>query len=347
MGSVEYGARQVIDNCMKIRNNENLAIITDRETLAIGNAILDAAKKRTGNIEYFVLEDFGNRPEDGVNPLECPEKILESLKRVDASIYCAKGKKNELHSLRMPMLKVIDKRGKNGEMRHGHMPGISKEIMETGMSADYAEVQRIGRKVYDIVKDAGEIRVTTERGTVLTAKFERKGSPKLKWINCDGDIGARGKPWSNLPDGEVFTSPRYISGHVVADGCLGDYFETYGDIEITPVIMDIKRGRIVKGSVKCLDNKLETELNKYIFETDENSNRIGEFAIGTNIGLKKIIGNLLQDEKFPGVHIAWGSPYPSQTGATWDSKAHCDGVIRNTDIIVDGHKIMKEGKYLI
>ena len=39
---------------------------------------------------------------------------------------------------------------------------------------------------------------------------------------------------------------------------------------------------------------------------------------------KKIIGNLLQDEKFPSIHIATGCPYPEMTGAKWDSKAHCD-----------------------
>ena len=43
--------------------------------------------------------------------------------------------------------------------------------------------------------------------------------------------------------------------------------------------------------------------------TDENSDRVGEFAIGTNIGVARVIGNILQDEKFPGIHIAFGNPY--------------------------------------
>ena len=37
-------------------------------------------------------------------------------------------------------------------------------------------------------------------------------------------------------------------------------------------------------------------------QTDKESARAGEFAIGTNIGLTRLVGNLLQDEKFPGVH---------------------------------------------
>ena len=51
--------------------------------------------------------------------------------------------------------------------------------------------------------------------------------------------------------------------------------------------------------------------------TDENSDRVGEFAIGTNIGCTHVIGHILQDEKFPGVHIAFGNPYGAHTGADW------------------------------
>ena len=53
---------------------------------------------------------------------------------------------------------------------------------------------------------------------------------------------------------------------------------------------------------------------------------MGEFAIGTNIGVKRVIGNILQDEKFPGIHIAFGDPYGNHTGAPWKSTTHIDVV---------------------
>jgi aminopeptidase len=46
---------------------------------------------------------------------------------------------------------------------------------------------------------------------------------------------------------------------------------------------------------------------------------VGEFAIGTNIGVRDVIGNILQDEKIPGIHIAFGNPYGAHTGADWYS----------------------------
>ena len=65
------------------------------------------------------------------------------------------------------------------------------------------------------------------------------------------------------------------------------------------------------------------------------------------MNLKRLIGNLLQDEKFPGVHIALGDSYPDKTGADWTSKAHNDGVMRDPTVVVDGRTIMKSGKFTI
>ena len=81
--------------------------------------------------------------------------------------------------------------------------------------------------------------------------------------------------------------------------------------------------------------------------TDENSDRVGEFAIGTNIELKDVIGQILQDEKYPGVHIAFGNPYGAHTGAEWYSSTHIDVVGRKFDIWVDSEQIMRGGAFLI
>jgi leucyl aminopeptidase (aminopeptidase T) len=84
---------------------------------------------------------------------------------------------------------------------------------------------------------------------------------------------------------------------------------------------------------------------------DENSDRVGEFAIGTNIGVTRVIGNILQDEKFPGIHIAFGDPYGQHTGAKWTSSTHIDVVGLNFNIWLESpageEQIMREGRFLI
>jgi len=81
--------------------------------------------------------------------------------------------------------------------------------------------------------------------------------------------------------------------------------------------------------------------------TDENSNRVGEFAIGTNIALSNVIGHILQDEKLPTVHIAFGHPYSLHTGAKWQSTTHIDCVSIKCSIWFDDEQVMDKGRFLI
>ncbi len=106
----------------------------------------------------------------------------------------------------------------------------------------------------------------------------------------------------------------------------------------------MKNNRITEGLQH--NKELEEEFWAYT-HTDENSDRVGEFAIGTNFELNDVIGQILQDEKFPGVHIAFGNPYGEHTGADWYSSTHIDVVGRKFDIWADDEQIMKAGQFLI
>src|SRR5438128_2107850 len=106
----------------------------------------------------------------------------------------------------------------------------------------------------------------------------------------------------------------------------------------------IRDNRIV--DLRCENKELLEEFRAYT-STDENSNRVGEFAIGTNTACTRVIGNILQDEKIPGVHIAFGHPYSNHTGANWASQTHIDCVGRDFDIWFDGEPVMQSGKFLV
>jgi len=333
VGSIEEGVKQAVENCLKVKAGESVVIITDAETVEIGSAIKTAIEKITAEVTFFVMEDFGERP------IDYPQAIDDAIKAADVSVYAAQGAEGELQSFRRWMIKAVEA---NTRLRHAHMIGITPEIMKDGMCSDYEEIKRISRLVYKKVRNAAKIRVVTEKGNDFVAEF----SPQLKWIISDGDIIPG--HWNNLPDGEVFTSPANVNGKIIIDGCLGDFFtERYGSLENTPIIIEVENSRAVKESIHCDDEQLRQEFTKYLFELDENSHRVGEFAIGTNTGLTKLIYNLLQDEKFPGVHIAFGSPLPGKTGAKWDSKAHVDGVIISPTIEVDGEMIMDKGEFCL
>ena len=74
---------------------------------------------------------------------------------------------------------------------------------------------------------------------------------------------------------------------------------------------------------------------------------MGEFAIGTNGALHQLCGNLLQDEKLPGVHVAFGDAYAHETGAEWASPIHVDVIPITCTIVVDDQTIMVDGTFTL
>lgn len=341
MSTLQYGAWQAVQNCVKLKPGEQVVIITDIATWEIAQAIRAQAEAISPkNITIFCMENYGVRPEspDLQNkPLAFPNEIEQALKQVQVSFYVATCKKDELQSFRTPMLQAVEK---NRSLRHAHMPNITLALMQSGMSVDYEKVQQISAAVYKICHQARSIRVTNPAGTDFTGYF----NPNWHWKISDGNISTPGD-WSNLPDGEVFTCVESIpEGVIVVDGILGDYFsEKYGLLAENPVTIYIRDSRVV--GVQCNRLDLLTEFQERL-KVDENANRVGEFAIGTNVGLSHLIGNLLQDEKFPGVHVAFGHGYPEKTGSPYHSIGHIDAVLKYTTIVVDGRTIMRLGQFL-
>src|SRR5207302_4289212 len=233
----------------------------------------------------------------------------------------------------MQMADVVNRR----KMRHGHMVNIDRRIMLEGMRADFGEVDRISTQVWRMASAAREIRATNPAGTDIVAHF----SPNLKWLKTSGIISPN--KWGNLPGGETFTTPERVDGTFVVDGVVGDYLcEKYGDLAKTPLTIKVVNSRLTEAHSANKD--LEEEFWRYC-HTDENSDHVGELAFGTNLGLTRMIGILLQDEKFPGVHIAFGNPYGSQTHANWKSRTHVDVLTRNCDVWIDQDQVIAKGRY--
>jgi leucyl aminopeptidase (aminopeptidase T) len=323
------GARNAIRTCLRVAPGDRVSLITDVETEPIARSLADEVRAVGAPLEVFVLEDFGARPTTAM-----PAAILDALERADVSIFAAQARPGELPS-RAQMCAVVERR----KIRHAHMVSITPRIMVEGMRADFDRVDDLSARVLERARRARTIRATSAAGSDLVASFDAG----LRWIKTSGIISADN--WANLPGGEVFTTPVRVDGVYVADGVLGDYLGTrYGDIGETPLRIEIVDGRIVSAS--CERDDILADFLAYTGQ-HENSNRVGEFAIGTNLAVDSIIGNMLQDEKIPGVHIAFGHGYPDQTGADWTCPSHLDVVGRSFDIWIDDERVMADGVFLI
>lgn len=323
------GARNAIRVCLAVKPTERVTVVTDRACEEIAASLVHEIEEVGAPYTAFVLEDIAPRPLAGL-----PAAIGADMERSDVSILAVHVRPNELKS-RMELTDIVNRR----RMRHAHMVNITRQIMLEGMRADYVKVDRLSTKVLDLVRVAHTIRATTPAGSDFQAAID----PRYRWLKTSGLISP--EKWGNLPGGEVFTTPGDVNGTFVIDGVVGDYLcERFGSLEDSPLTVRVEKNRLVDAHS---DNKELRDAFWDYTHTDENSDRVGEFAIGTNIELSHVIGNILQDEKFPGIHIAFGNPYGAHTGADWYSSTHIDVVGTHFDIWVDEQQIMRDGRFLI
>ena len=326
---LEAGARNAVEVCLAIRPGERVALIADEASSQVAASLAAVLDDVGATCDGVLIERVASRP-----LVDAPRELLDALERADAGILCVQPQQGELGA-RMAIVSVVERRA----IRYAHMVGVTPQIMRQGMRADYRLVDELSQRLCERMPQATRLRVKTPAGTAFSATFD----PALAWVKTSGLINRR--YWSNLPAGEVFTTPASVDGVFVCDGTAGDYFgPKYGDLKDTPLALEISGGRLV--SARCSRKDLEAEFWSYC-HTDEHSDRVGELAFGTNVALEEMIGVLLQDEKIPGVHIAFGDPYGSQTGAPWKSRTHIDVLTRGCDVWIDEEQVIGQGRYLM
>ena len=321
------GANNAVKVCLGVRPGEKVVVMADERSRSVAASLESALGARGAKFTGLLLEDFGPRP-----MTTAPEPLLAALEDTDVGVLCMTPQPGELgaHTL------LHDFRGYSDHVRITDLPPLHYAY-DGHARADYRKVDELSECLRERMVRAETLTVKTEAGTSFKAHF----NPELDWVKTSGLISPR--YWSNLPAGEVFTTPATVDGIFVCDATAGDYFNgKYGDLQATPLVMEISAGRLKR--VECPRKDLEEEFWSYC-HTDENSDRVGELAFGTNLGLSHMIGILLQDEKFPGVHIAFGDPYGSQTHANWKSRTHVDVLTRNCNVWIDGDQIIRTGHY--
>ncbi|MFO8109512.1 MAG: aminopeptidase [Thermoplasmata archaeon] len=319
---------------MGITDEDIVTILSDKRSESVGRALQREAEKITKHVNIFSLEDYGVRP---LNYL--PHIIKKSARASTATIWTAGSFINELESVRMPFCKCAINGG-----RHAHMVGVTESIFKRGLSGDYVKLYHFTEKIKNIVKDVDTILIKTDKGTDLKVKVG-----KYKWVASAGILHTLGT-WHNLPDGEVFTAPHRMSGTAVVDGTLGDYFDSKYRPEHTqkyPLTLEIEnKNKPVLTRIECEDRDLKQEFEDYV-DQDPYSRIIGEIGLGTNLFLESLMGNMLIDEKYPGVHIAFGDPIGNMTGADWSCPTHLDVIMKDCNTWAGDLQIMEDGEYLI
>src|SRR5437763_4732109 len=226
---LEAGARNAVKVCLAIEPDERVALIADQASGEVAASIAAALDEVGAPWQGVLIERVASRPLTAA-----PAEVLDALESADAGILCVQPQQGEL-AARMAIVSVVERR----RIRYAHMVGVTAQIMRQGMCANYRLVDELSQRLCERMPSATRLRVKTPSGTSFTATFD----PELHWVKTSGLINQR--YWSNLPAGEVFTTPASVDGLFVCDGTAGDYFgPKYGDLRTTPLALDISGGRL-------------------------------------------------------------------------------------------------------
>ncbi len=321
--AMNFSEKELIDaslialrDCMGLKKEETLLVITDETRREIGLALHNAGKELCR--ESMIVEIKSRE----INGQEPPEAIAVLMKMVDV-VVCPTAKSLTHTNARREASKV--------GVRVGTMPGITVDTMVRCLNADYEKIVGLTNFIAKKLEGVKTIRVVTEKGTDVTMPVEgRMIIPSRGVLREKGEGG-------NLPSGEVFLAPweDKTNGRVVVDGSMA----SVGLCE-TPITIDI-----INGYAETVTGGKEAEkLNELFEKSGREARAVAEFGIGTNYKAK-LTGMILEDEKVLGtIHIAFGNNITM--GGRISVSSHLDGLVKEPDVYFDDELVMKKGKML-
>jgi aminopeptidase len=303
-----------LKDCMGLKADETLLIVTDETKREIADALHEAGKEWC---KESLLVEIKSREINGQEP---PKQIAKLMKMVDV-VICSTAKSLTHTDARREASKL--------GVRVGTMPGITVDCMVRCLNADIEKILKLTDYVTKKMSGRKQIRVVTENGTDIIMPVEGRAVLPSKGVMREkGESG-------NLPSGEVYLAPveGLSNGKVVIDGSMAGI----GMLK-TPITVEVVNGYAEKITGGEEAEKLTAMLDK----VGRDARAVAEFGFGTNYKAQ-LTGMILEDEKvFGTIHIAFGNNI--SMGGTISVSSHLDGLVKEPDVYFDDELIMKKGK---
>ena len=313
MSELAPAVSTVVRRCLAVKPGEEVLVIVDPATRAIGEALRGEAAAAGGDAVLAVMDE---RATDGTEP---PRSIAAALK--DCDVFIAPTSRSLSHTM-------ARKRASEAGVRGATMPGVTEDMLARVMRVDFDLMAGRSRAVAALLEEADSARITCPSATDLELDLTGRHG-----IADDGDLTADGA-FGNLPCGEGFIAPLSASGTVVALSLapLG--------ISEEPATLTIEHGQLTNARGGLGPRYLEL-LRKH----GEKGTNIAELGVGTN-DRAQLTGNVLEDEKILGtVHVAFGAS--AGIGGTVSVPIHLDVVIADATLEIAGEPVLDRGRWLL
>ena len=313
MGDLNAAVEAVIHRCLAIKPSEDVLVIVDPATRAIGERLRDASTAAGADAVLAIMDE---RATDGTDPAR---PVAAAMSACD--VFIAPTSRSLSHT-------PARKRASDGGARGATLPGITQDTLARVMAADQELLARRSKTVAELLDGSDEARVTCPRGSDLWLDLtDRRG------VADDGDLTAAGA-FGNLPAGEGFIAPLGGEGTIVASSLapLG--------ISAEPARLTVEGGRIVAG-----ESGLGPAYLELLRAHGELGRNLAELGVGTN-DRATLTGSVLEDEKILGtVHVAFGAS--AGIGGTVSVPIHLDAVVLDASLQIGGTAVLEAGHYLL
>ena len=296
------------------KQNERILILTDvphneiydnnkwKERREMAEDWFVTFKKMGRNLGFSV--EHISFPATGINNKQIPEEIKNLVKKYDLVIAMTE------YSATSSLMPLCTQ--KNITLRCASMPMVERSMEYTSLTADYTKIKRYALRLEKLLEDVVSADITFSTSDHLILDL-RNRKPLA-------DLGECIQPGQaiNLPSGETCIAPyeaeegeKKLFGKSKSNGILPVRY----DNELVKCI--IQENRISK----IIGNGKKAEEMKRFFNEKKCRRNIAELGIGCNPNAV-VIGNILEDEKVPGLHIAYGMS--SHIGGKIDCDMHQD-----------------------
>jgi leucyl aminopeptidase (aminopeptidase T) len=317
-------AELIVRTLLEIKPGEEVVIIIDPETdMEMAQAL--AGVIQTVGAEYTIAI-MPTRPVE--RSLTMPKFIEKGLESANVIIGMTKASAAAIYS------PVISRLRKENGLRELCM--VLRDLdnwTKGGATADYHEVMKTAKKLFDKWEKGKEFKLTSKKGTNLTAKIGI-APPFIEagFAKNPGEEAA-------FSDGEVSQGliQGTAEGIIYVDGPIAHIGQP-----ATPIRIEVKGGRAVKIEG---DEKGARQLREIVTKVKDADN-LAEIGIGVNPNCLKN-GQFQEEKKSLGnVHIALGRNTGAY-GGNIASMVHLDMVIYEATVKTNTDTLLSDGKLCV
>jgi leucyl aminopeptidase (aminopeptidase T) len=312
------GATKLVRMCADVKPHEKVLVLTDTETLRVGELVATAAFQATTDTALAVIAP---RREHGAEP---PAHIAPAMAAADVVLMPLKFSMTyatACKTAREAGARVLTLGDFNARM-----------LQEGGIEADFAQLADVVRQVAAALDRGQTAEITTPAGTRLTMDISgRKGYAQTGMAHRPGSIAGPPNVESNV--GPLEGS---ADGICVVDGSIPH--------PALRVIAEPIQLTVEKGLIRKIEGGRQAEVLEDMLKgmNDPNMYNVAELGIGLN-PCSSITGNMMEDEgAYGNCHIGIGDN--SAFGGSVKAKSHIDLVMRTPTIFIDGVTFQENGE---